>query len=271
MNLDEWKAPPTYKDENDGLLHCAVCKEPRQGIVNFPSPGTIVGCTCSCISIHDDYIRLQIDAQNDYVKKCKRIQNAFAETCKKARQWRFDMDDQSESYVMNICRNYAENFEKIENGAGLLIYGGVGVGKSFCSACIVNALLEKSYECLMTDFITIINEYNKTPIDKKQEYIHKIASYDLLVIDDLGLQSTTQHAYAVATAVINARIMADKPLIATTNLTVQQLLAAKDINYQRMLSRLFEKCAIIEYVGEDRRRKNSMTGNPKFRKLLGIK
>lgn len=272
MNLENWTEPDTYLSESDGLLHCTECNEPRQCITKFPVAGTVVYCNCSCINIHESYIKLQLNAQSEYLKKIVRMKAAFAETCKKAIEWRFDMDNhQSNSNVMNICRNYAENFEKIENGAGLLIYGGVGVGKSFCSACIVNALLERGYECLMTDFITIINEYNKTPIDKKQEYIHKIASYDLLVIDDLGLQSTTQHAYSIATAVINARVMSDKPIIATTNLTVQQLLAAKDINYQRMLSRLFEKCTIIEYTGEDRRKKNAMNGNPEFLRLLGIK
>ena len=65
--------------------------------------------------------------------------------------------------------------------------------------------------------------------------------------------------------------MSDKPIIATTNLTVQQLLGTNDINYQRMLSRLFEKCTIIEYTGEDRRKKNAMNGNPEFLRLLGIK
>lgn len=272
MNLENWKEPDVYLDDNDGLLHCMVCKEPRQCVTNFPLVGTVVHCTCSCIDIHESYVKLELNAQGEYFKKITRMQNAFADTCKKAKEWRFEMDDhQSKSNVMNICRNYAKNFDKIENGAGLLIYGGVGVGKSFCSACIVNALLEKGYECLMTDFLTIINEYNKTPIDRKQDYIHKIASYDLLVIDDLGLQSTTQHAYSIATAVINARVMSDKPIIATTNLTVQQLLGTNDINYQRMLSRLFERCTIIEYTGDDRRKKNAMNGNPVFLRLLGIK
>ena len=272
MNLENWKEPSTYLNESDGLLHCTECNEPRQHITNFPVVGTVVYCNCSCINIHESYIKMTLNAQGEYLRRVTRQQNAFAETCKKAMEWRFDVDDhKSKSDVINICRNYAKNFDKIENGAGLLIYGGVGVGKSFCSACIVNALLEKGYECLMTDFITIINEYNKAPIDKKQEYIHKIASYDLLVIDDLGLQSTTQHAYAIATTVINARVMSDKPIIATTNLTVQQLLGTNDINYQRMLSRLFEKCTIIEYTGEDRRKKNAMNGNPEFLRLLGIK
>lgn len=272
MDLDNWKYPDTYLSESDGLLHCTECREPRQHITNFPTPGSFVYCICSCISSHDSYMKLNLDAKAEYSKKMMRIQNAFAETCKKAREWRFDMDDhQSKSNIMDICRNYAKNFDKIGNGAGLLIYGNVGVGKSFCSACIVNALLEKGYECLMSDFITIINEYNKTPIDKKKEYIHKIVSYDLLVIDDLGLQSSTPHAYSVATAIINARVMNDKPIIATTNLTVKQLLGTNDINYQRMLSRLFEKCTIIEYIGEDRRKKNSMSGNQEFLRLLGIK
>lgn len=40
---------------------------------------------------------------------------------------------------------------------GLLLYGGVGTGKTFAAACIVNALIDTGRPCLMTNFARVLN------------------------------------------------------------------------------------------------------------------
>ena len=262
---------PTYLNEEDGLQYCSNCHTARQCRVNFPAPDTIVWGDCKCMTERYNAIREQEKLQEDYERLCRMKYDAFPETYAEARSWTFDVDDRKgDEKSMQIVRNYADNFRKFyDKGAGLLIYGNVGVGKSFAAACVVNALLDSGISCLMTDFSTIINELTGR-FEGKQEYINHLISHELLVIDDLGVQRDTGYANEIVTNVVNARMMSKKPLIVTTNLTTEELLNAKDINYKRTLSRLFKHCIPIDFQGIDRRMINNASGDSELRELLGI-
>lgn len=262
---------PTYLNEEDGLRYCSNCHTARQCRVNFPVPDTIVWGDCKCMTEHYNAIREQGKLQEEYERLCRMKHDAFPETYAEARNWTFDADDhQGDEKSMQIIRNYADNFRKFyDKGAGLLLYGDVGVGKSFAAACVVNALLDSGISCLMTDFSTIINELTGK-FEGKQKYINHLISHELLVIDDLGVQRDTAYANEIVTNVVNARMMSKKPLIVTTNLTTEELLNAKDINYKRTLSRLFKCCIPIDFQGTDRRMADNASGDSELRGLLGI-
>lgn len=267
----DFSYPPTYLNEEDGLQYCSQCHTKRQTRINFPEKGTIVWCDCVCISKHYEAIKEQGKLQEEYERLCRMKNDAFPEIYAKARHWKFEADDhKGDEKSMQIVRNYADNFQKFyAKGAGLLIYGDVGIGKSFAAACVINELLDRGISCLMTDFSTIINELTGR-FEGKQDYINYIVSHELLVIDDLGVQRSSPYANEIVTNVINARMMSKKPLIVTTNLTMQELLYSKDINYKRALSRLFECCLPIDFQGTDRRMQNNVSGDSELRGLLGI-
>ena len=259
---------PTYLNEEDGLRYCSNCHTARQTRVNFPAPDTI---DCKCMMEHYNAIREQGKLQEEYERLCRMKHDAFPETYAEARNWTFDTDDhQGDEKSMQIIRNYADNFRKFyDKGAGLLLYGDVGVGKSFAAACVVNALLDNGISCLMTDFSTIINELTGR-FEGKQKYINHLISHELLVIDDLGVQRDTSYANEIVTNVVNARMMSKKPMIVTTNLTMEELLYSTDINYKRTLSRLFKRCIPIDFQGVDRRMADNASGDSELRGLLGI-
>ena len=265
----EFEYPPTYLNEDDGLEYCSNCHTSRQTRIDFPEKGSIVNCICNCIGEHYDQLDRQRHEQEEHERLSRMRHDAFHNPT--ALRWRFDADDhQGDEKSMQVMRNYAENFQKFyDKGAGLLIYGNVGVGKSFAAACIANALLDRGVPCLMTDFSRIINTLTGM-IQGKQDYIDNLVSYDLLVIDDLGVQRNTPYANEIVTNVIDARVMSKKPLIVTTNLTTEELLGANDITYQRTLSRLFEHCIPIDFKGTDRRRYNGAKADPTLRGLLGL-
>lgn len=271
ISSDDFSYPPTYLNEEDGLQYCSQCHTKRQTRIDFPKKGTIVWCDCDCISKHYNAIREQGKLQEEYERLCRMKHDAFPETYAEARNWTFDADDhQGDEKSMQIIRNYADNFRKFyDKGAGLLLYGDVGVGKSFAAACVVNALLDSGISCLMTDFSTIVNELTGR-FEGKQEYINHLISHELLVIDDLGVQRDTSYANEIVTNVVNARMMSKKPLIVTTNFTKKELMGVDDIAYRRTLSRLFECCIPIKFEGEDRRRAGGVKADMELRGLLGI-
>jgi len=270
-NDPDFAFPPTYLNEEDGLQYCSKCHTRRQCRVNFPAPDTVVWGDCDCISKHYAAIKEQGKLQEEYERLCRMKNDAFPETYAMARHWKFETDDhRGDEKSMRIVRNYADNFQRFyDKGAGLLIYGDVGIGKSFAAACVINELLDRGISCLMTDFSTIINELTGR-FEGKQDYINYIISHELLVIDDLGVQRDTSYANEIVTNVVNARMMSKKPLIVTTNFTKKELMGVDDIAYRRTLSRLFECCIPIKFEGEDRRRAGGVKADMELRGLLGI-
>ena len=268
----DFEMPSTYLNVEDGLHYCSKCHTPRQTRINFPAEGTVVWCDCKCISEYSKVLKEHQILCEEYENLSRIKRDAFPAVYAEARCWKFELDDrQGDGKSMQIIRNYAENFDTFyKKGAGLLIYGEVGTGKSFASACVVNALLDKGISCFMTDFSSIINEMTGM-FQGKQDYINRLISYDLLVIDDLGVQRDDKpYAKEIVTNVVNARTMSKKPMIVTTNFTQEELLYAKDIYYKRILSRLFEQCIPIDFKGIDRRMAKNVSGDMELRRILGL-
>ena len=68
----------------------------------------------------------------------------------------------------------------------------VGTGKSFLAGCIANALLNQGVGVKMTNFNTILNDL--FALQEKEEYIQALSKYELLIIDDFGMERNTEYA-----------------------------------------------------------------------------
>ena len=85
-----------------------------------------------------------------------------------------------------------------------MFWGPVGTGKSFIAGCIANELLKQEVTVKETNFNTIIDEI--FPLTDKTEYINALASYQLLIIDDLGVERNSEYALGIIFSVIDRRI-----------------------------------------------------------------
>ena len=72
-------------------------------------------------------------------------------------------------------------------------FGDVGTGKSFFAGCIANALLDQDVPVLMTNFPTILNRLTGMFSEDRSEFIASFDEYDLLIIDDLGVERSTEY------------------------------------------------------------------------------
>ena len=62
---------------------------------------------------------------------------------------------------MHYAHRYVEQWQTMRaENLGLLLWGGVGTGKSFLAGCIANALMEQEVSVRMTNFARIMNELN---------------------------------------------------------------------------------------------------------------
>ena len=149
------------------------------------------------------------------------------------------------------------------------MYGTVGTGKTFAAACIANALIDKGYPCLVTNFTRLINTLSGM-YDGKQDYIDGLNRFALLVIDDLATEADTEYRNEIVYNVIDSRYRAGLPMIITTNLTGEEMKKPADVRKQRICSRLFERCIPVEVKGADRRREQLRNDVKAYADLLGL-
>ena len=98
----------------------------------------------------------------------------------------------------------------------------------------------------MTNFNTIIDDM--FPLEDKTEYINALAKYELLILDDLGTERSSEYALGIVFSVIDRRYRSGRPLIVTTNLPIKQLKEETNIEKKRIYDRILEMCVPL-YVG----------------------
>jgi DNA replication protein DnaC len=252
----------------DGLMYCGICGEPKQTEVKIGERILKPYVLCKC---GREKAKQEEEAEKRELRRQELERNrhsAFMD--KECANWTFAKDDRKSPKASDISRRYVQHFETMyQKGKGLLFLGNPGTGKSFFAGCIVNALLDNGYKCKMTNFPAIINDISSLR-EGKQEYISRLMACDLLAIDDLAIERNTGYANEIVQSVIDTRYRSGKPLIVTTNLTVEEIKHPSTIERERLFSRLYQMCLPIAVVGNDRRKENSASKDEELRELLGI-
>ena len=123
--------------------------------------------------------------------------------------------------------------------------------------CIANALLDQDVPVLMTNFPTILNRLTGMFSEDRSEFIASFDEYDLLIIDDLGVERSTEYAMEQMFFVIDSRYRSRRPMIITTNLKLSELKNPTDLAHARIYDRILERCAPILFDGKNFREENA--------------
>ena len=252
----------------DGLLFCHKCNTPKQCRIELLGKIRTPMCLCKCEVARRDAEEAERRRRERMFGIEKMRKMGFPES--EMYKWTFADDDKQNPKTSSIALNYADNFDLMkEKNKGLLLYGTVGTGKSYHAACIVNALIDKGYPCLMTNFSRLVNTIQGM-YDGKQDYIDGLNKFDLLVIDDLSAERDTEFMNEIVFNIIDSRYRAGLPLIVTTNLTADEIKNPADIRKQRTYSRLLEMTIPVEVSGVDRRRSKLKNDFAEFSDILGL-
>lgn len=251
----------TY-DDND-ILICGKCGEPRQGFQEFPNPSkedpdrkTILKTTrmCKCDRDKQEEEKRQKELQKNMerVKRLKRY--SLMDT--KFQNATFDNFQVTRANQKNLkyCKRYAIGFdEMLKKCQGLLFWGGVGTGKSYAAACIANYLLEQKISVVMTSVVKILELIQKDR-DEESNIIRRLTDAKLVIFDDLGAERNTSYALEKVYNIIDSRYRCELPMILTTNLSLQEMQEETDIQYARIYDRIFEVCYPMQFTGDSFRR-----------------
>lgn len=231
----------------DGLVYCGKCGSRKQLRVKFGDKTHVVRCVCKCESKELE----EKKRQEEYEEQMRRI-NRLKEASmmdKKYREITFDKYEVREENkkVFEMAKKYADRFQDMyKKNQGLLLYGPVGTGKSFTAACIGNYLLDNAKPVIMTSFVKILQDIWEN--DREAEYITILNSASLLIVDDLGTERETDYALEKVYNIIDSRVRANKPMIITSDLELNDMMECEDIRKKRIYDRILE-CCYPMYVG----------------------
>lgn len=144
--------------------------------------------------------------------------------------------------------SYAQNFTC--TSPSLLFVGATGLGKTYLSACIARTVADRgfsvSYAPVGQLMAAFENEKFRPQPDTSctEEYF----SCDLLIIDDLGTEMTTQFTISALYQILNTRLMGAKPTIVSTNLPLGDLSARYS---EQIASRLLGAYRLYKFYGDD--------------------
>ena len=246
-------AGPASENEytgRDGLRYCRKCNEPTQYRIVFMGRERIVPCLCTCGKTEFEREKLET-AERDRLYEIARMKAAGIQD-RHLREWTFAKAE--DTPVIRMAQNYVKNWKRVKaENLGLLFWGDVGTGKSYAAACIANALLEMRIPVLMTNFSKMLNQMGGLYSEERFSYISSLSGFSLLIIDDLGIERSTDYAKEQVYSIIDERYKSGLPVIVTTNLTIEDLRCPIQLADARIYSRILEMCTPVHVAGSDRR------------------
>lgn len=257
---------PPEKDSylgKDGMVYCCKCNTPREKVLSMTFAGgklirASVMCDCQKKAYEAEVAEKLKREFEEYVYRNRSV--CFAEQS----MWKWTFTSAEETPLVTKGRQYVDAWDEVtKKNIGLLLWGGVGTGKTFVAGCIANALLDQGKKVLMRDFAQISN----ISVFEVEDYVSSLSSYDLVILDDLGSERSSEFSLQNVFNVINRRYETGKPLIITTNHSVEELKKEDSLDRKRIYDRVLAMCTPILATGDSLRQREA---SEKYADLKGI-
>jgi DNA replication protein DnaC len=160
-----------------------------------------------------------------------------------------------EPHVVSATRRYAETIEgQLDAGRGLWFMGPVGTGKTTLAMLVSKAALKAGRSVAIYSLPRLLNEIRETAHGAERSHVgllDRLTAVDLLHVDDVGAERTTDWVLEELYSIVNARYEDERSMVITTNILDREALC--DQISERTVSRLTEMCDELPLLGEDRR------------------
>lgn len=155
--------------------------------------------------------------------------------------------------VLSTCRQYAEDFG---NGSrSMLLRGGTGLGKTFLSACIARRAADRGFSVVYDTAVSAFEAFETSKFHREgpgaedaADKCSRILSCELMILDDLGTEMTTQFTQSALYTIVNTRLCAQRPTIISTNLSAEEMSARYSA---QIMSRIDGEYDTLLFLGRD--------------------
>lgn len=152
-----------------------------------------------------------------------------------------------------IAKSYAELFPK--KRGNLLLIGTTGTGKTHISTAIAKEIIHQGFDVIYDSVQNIISDFEadkfKSGYNQTEAISEKYLECELLIIDDLGTEFTTQFSTSVIYNLLNTRQNRGLSTVISTNLSAKELASKYD---GRIYSRIVgSDYTVLFFSGKDYR------------------
>ena len=156
--------------------------------------------------------------------------------------------------IVAATRRFTESIDsKLDAGRGLWFMGRVGTGKTTLAMLVSKAALEAGRSVAIYSLPRLLNEIRDTHRAERShvDLLDRLTAVDLLHIDDVGAERTTDWVLEELYSIVNARYEDERSMVITTNIDDREALCEQIA--ERTVSRLTEMCDQLPLGGEDQR------------------
>ena len=152
---------------------------------------------------------------------------------------------------LNYCRKYAQDFQP--GAKSLLFSGATGLGKTFLSACMARQVAENGHSVVYATAGKLFADFEAVKFERAEaDTLRDYRACELLIVDDLGTEMTTEFVRAALYEIVNTRLLERRSTLISTNLNERDLEARYG---GQIASRLLGSYRVIYFLGDDIRRK----------------
>lgn len=185
-------------------------------------------------------------------------QTAYRELCEASPLAICSFDDFDLSYydesrrefmrgIYEYCRCYAADFSS--ESPNICMYGGTGLGKTHLSLAIAGEVIERGFGVVYGSAPNLLSVLEREKFGRTTENSEEpLLSCDLLILDDLGAEFSTQFTVSALYNIINTRLLRRLPTILSTNLTIEGI---EQRYSERIASRLIGEYTLLKFTGKD--------------------
>ncbi len=164
--------------------------------------------------------------------------------------------DPQKRAVLTKVREFIDAIDdNIAEGRGIWLQGDVGTGKTTLAMLISKKAIEAGHTVAIYSLPRLLARIRRTYDGDAGElsyleFFRRLTSVDLLHIDDLGAEKSSDWVLEQLYAIVDERYSTNRSIVVTTNLeeaTLEQQIGA------RTVSRLAEICETLPMYGDDRR------------------
>ena len=154
--------------------------------------------------------------------------------------------------ILKALKEYTLNFNP-KTSESMIFFGNTGLGKTHLSLSIMNELIKKGFYVVYDSAFNLFSQIETEHFKNHTEDTYNDTLYcDLLIIDDLGSEFISPYSQSVLYSIINTRLLAGKPTIINTNLSIKEI---EDIYTPRISSRIVGEYTAKKFIGNDIRQK----------------